>query len=154
LTEETSVPKDKKEIKFVHLEPATILQINATIIAGLLILLTIGGSLLPSTTIDVNPTASGNQTVVKQYEADKALAQANLSIEEWTKLAITFSVVFPFILSSVFALLLNSKGKSIALMVVGYLWLMGVLVFLVSSNEYHALMQVKDAGEKFSQIPH
>jgi hypothetical protein len=154
LTEEADIPKPPKKFLLADIDHASILQINATVIAGLLILLTIGGSILPSTTLDINPPLSTNQTEIMRYQAEKALSQASSSVEIWGKLAITFSVAFPFILSSILALFSNLKGASVGLMVAGFMWLMVVLVIVVVSNEYHALSQLRDASEKFNHIPH
>lgn len=138
---------------FVDIETSSVLQINATVIAGLLILFSISGSLLPSSAFEVSPPTSNNQTEIMQHEADKALSHAGLSVDRYGVFAIAFVVLIPFVVSSISTLFVQGKQTSIIFMIAGFAWLIIVLGIVVISNQNAALSQFKEAIDKYNTIP-
>ena len=154
VTEEKTKAVQPKKSNFAHLDAGSILQINATIIAGLLILVSISGSVLPSSTFEVSPPTSTNQTAIQLYEADKAFSQAGQAVDIWGKWEIAFSAMTPFVFSSILALLSNGKSASICIMIAGFIWLLIFFGIIVFTNQNHALNQLNQAIEKYNQIKH
>jgi hypothetical protein len=136
----------------IDLESKEILQINVTVIAGALILLSISSSLLPVSTFQPSPPINNSEAEQMRYQAELELVEANVAINKYGITTVALGVILPFALSSFVALFTRGKAVAIFLMWLGFASLMTVLVYAFVLNQNHAFDQFREAGSSLRDL--